>query len=63
MLKIYTLTLGMYQTNTYIIHEENSKRCCWPRIEGSLDTLLDLHLESVRTVALLELTVPKVCIL
>ena len=28
MLKIHTLTLGMYQTNTYIIHEENSKACC-----------------------------------
>ena len=28
MLKIHTLTLGMYQTNTYIIHEENSKTCC-----------------------------------
>ena len=28
MLKIHTLTLGLYQTNTYIIHEENSKSCC-----------------------------------
>ena len=28
MLKIHTLTQGMYQTNTYIIHEENSARCC-----------------------------------
>ena len=28
MLKIHTLTLGLYQTNTYIIHEENSKACC-----------------------------------
>ena len=28
MLKIHTLTLGMYQTNTYIIHEENSATCC-----------------------------------
>ena len=28
MLKIHTLPLGMYQTNTYIIHEENSKSCC-----------------------------------
>ena len=28
MLKIHTLTLGMYQTNTYIIHEENSTSCC-----------------------------------
>ena len=28
MLKIHTLTLGMYQTNTYIIHEESSSVCC-----------------------------------
>ena len=28
MLKIHTLTLGLYQTNTYIIHEENSASCC-----------------------------------
>ena len=28
MLKIHTLTLGMYQTNTYIIHDELSKTCC-----------------------------------
>ena len=28
MLKIYTLTLGSYQTNCYIIHEESSKTCC-----------------------------------
>lgn len=28
MLNIHTLTLGAYQTNTYIIHEEKSKTCC-----------------------------------
>ena len=28
MLKIYTLTLGSYQTNCYIIHDEASKTCC-----------------------------------
>ena len=28
MLKVYTLPLGSYQTNCYIIHEENSKTCC-----------------------------------
>ena len=28
MLKVYTLPLGSYQTNCYIIHEENSKSCC-----------------------------------
>ena len=28
MLKIHTLALGMYQTNTYIIHDQTSKTCC-----------------------------------
>ena len=28
MLKTHTLTLGLYQTNTYIIHDEQSKTCC-----------------------------------
>ena len=28
MLKIHTLTLGAYQTNCYIIHDENSKTAC-----------------------------------
>ncbi|MBQ8833831.1 MAG: MBL fold metallo-hydrolase [Oscillospiraceae bacterium] len=28
MLKVHTLTLGAYQTNCYIIHDENSKSCC-----------------------------------
>ena len=27
MLKIHTLTLGSYQTNCYIVHDENSKTC------------------------------------
>ena len=27
MLKIHTLTLGLYQTNCYIVHNEGSKRC------------------------------------
>ena len=27
MLKIHTLTLGLYQTNCYIVHNESSKRC------------------------------------
>ena len=28
MLKIHKLALGLYQTNTYIIHDETSKTCC-----------------------------------
>ncbi len=28
MLRTKTLTLGLYQTNTYLIWEENSKSCC-----------------------------------
>ena len=28
MLKTHTLALGLYQTNCYIIHDEQSKTCC-----------------------------------
>ena len=28
MIKIHKLALGLYQTNTYIIHDETSKTCC-----------------------------------
>ena len=28
MLKVHTLPLGAYQTNCYIIHEENAATCC-----------------------------------
>lgn len=28
MLKVHALALGAYQTNCYIIHDENSKTCC-----------------------------------
>ena len=28
MLKVYAMALGAYQTNCYIIHEENSSSCC-----------------------------------
>ena len=41
MLKIHTLTLGMYQTNTYIIHEETSKTCCVIDPGYQADTILD----------------------
>ena len=48
MLKIHTLTLGMYQTNTYIIYEENSTSCCVidPGYQANtiLETLEDLGL-------------------
>ena len=41
MLKIHTLTLGMYQTNTYIIHEAASKSCCVIDPGYSADVILD----------------------
>ena len=48
MPKIHTLTLGLYQTNTYIIHEASSKSCCVidPGYEAAtiLDKLEDLGL-------------------
>ena len=41
MLKLHTLTLGLYQTNTYIIHEENSWTCCIIDPGYEADTILD----------------------
>ena len=53
MLKVHTLTLGSYQTNCYIIHEEASKTCCVidpgydaDRILAKLDAL-GLTLEAI----------------
>ena len=41
MLKIHTLTLGLYQTNTYIIHDEASRTCCVIDPGYQADTILD----------------------
>ena len=41
MLKVHTLTLGAYQTNCYIIHEESSKTCCVIDPGYEADTILD----------------------
>ena len=41
MLKIHTLTLGMYQTNTYILHDEASRTCCVIDPGYQADTILD----------------------
>ena len=53
MLKIHTLALGMYQTNCYIIHEENSATCCVIDPGYQADTImrkleqLDLKLDAI----------------
>ena len=41
MLKTHVLTLGLYQTNTYIIHDEQSKTCCIIDPGYEADTILD----------------------
>jgi len=41
MLKVHTLTLGSYQTNCYIIHEEASKTCCVIDPGYDADAILD----------------------
>ena len=53
MIKIHALALGAYQTNCYIIHDENSKSCCVidpgydaDRILDKLDSL-ELTLEAI----------------
>ena len=41
MLKTYAMALGAYQTNCYIIHEENSKTCCVIDPGYDADRILD----------------------
>ena len=41
MLKVYAMALGAYQTNCYIIHEENSKSCCVIDPGYDADAILD----------------------
>ena len=41
MLKVYAMALGAYQTNCYIIHEENSKTCCVIDPGYEADVILD----------------------
>ena len=41
MLKTHILTLGLYQTNTYIIHDAQSKTCCVIDPGYEAETILD----------------------
>ena len=41
MLKIHTLTLGLYQTNCYIVHNEGSKSCIVIDPGYAADTILN----------------------
>ena len=41
MLKVHALTLGAYQTNCYIIHDEKSTSCCVIDPGYEADTILD----------------------
>ena len=41
MLKIHTLTLGLYQTNCYIVHNESSKTCIVIDPGYAADTILN----------------------
>ena len=41
MLKVNVLTLGAYQVNCYIIHDENSSSCCVIDPGYEADTILD----------------------
>ena len=46
MLKVHAMALGAYQTNCYIIHDENSKSCCVIDPGYDADFILD-KLESL----------------
>lgn len=41
MLKVHALALGAYQTNCYIIHDQQSKTCCVIDPGYDADTILD----------------------
>ena len=41
MLKVHAMALGAYQTNCYIIHDEQSKTCCVIDPGYDVDTILD----------------------
>ena len=41
MLKVHALTLGAYQVNCYIIHDEKSPFCCVIDPGYEADTILD----------------------
>ena len=41
MLKLHILTLGLYQTNCYIVHEEHSKTCAVIDPGYEADVILD----------------------
>ena len=41
MLKVHAMALGAYQTNCYIIHDEQSKTCCVIDPGYDADTVLD----------------------
>ena len=41
MLKVHTMALGDFQTNCYLIHDENSKRCCVIDPGYEAETILD----------------------
>ena len=56
MLKLHTLTLGLYQTNTYIIHDEHSKTCCVIDPGYQANTILDKIAELGLTVEAILLT-------
>ena len=41
MLQVHTLTLGLYQTNCYLVHQENSKACIVIDPGYEADTILN----------------------
>ena len=56
MLKVHTLTVGLYQTNCYIVHQENSSSCCVIDPGYEPETILDFLDEKKLTPAAILLT-------
>ena len=56
MLKVHTLTVGLYQTNCYIVHQKDSDRCCIIDPGYEPETILDFLEEHKLTPAAILLT-------
>ena len=56
MLNIHTLTLGLYQTNTYILYDDSSSRCCVIDPGYESHTILDTVASLGKTVEAVLLT-------
>ena len=56
MLKVHTLTVGLYQTNCYIVHQDGNSSCCVIDPGYEPETILDFLEQEVLTPSAILLT-------